>query len=118
MAHTITATLFDRPRLARVADWLAVGVAVAMPWSISISQILTVAWLVALIPTLDVGLIRRDLQNPAGGLSVLLWLLALAGILPCILLINVRAAAVAIVDHQDGYARAIGQRDRQHIDFG
>src|SRR5947209_12315108 len=79
MAHTITATLFDRPRLARVADWLAVGVAVAMPWSISISQILTVAWLVALIPTLDVGLIRRDLQNPAGGLSVLLWLLALAG---------------------------------------
>src|SRR5438270_577162 len=83
MADTITATLsgFDRPRLARVADWLAVGVAVAMPWSISISQILTVAWLVALIPTLDVGLFRRDLQNPAGGLSVLLWLIALAGML-------------------------------------
>ncbi len=83
MADT-TATVFDRAalrvRLARVADWLAVGVAVAMPWSISISQILTVAWLVALIPTLDVVSVRRELRNPAGGLPVLLWLLALAGL--------------------------------------
>jgi O-antigen ligase len=80
-----TATLLDRAalraRLARVADWLAVGVAVAMPWSISISQILTVAWLAALIPTLDVVSVRRELRNPAGGLPVLLWLLALAGML-------------------------------------
>ena len=80
-----TATRFDsavlRARLAPVADWLAVGVAVAMPWSISASQILTVAWLVALIPTLDVASIRRELQNPAGALPVLLWLLALIGML-------------------------------------
>ena len=57
MADTITATLsgFDRARLARLADWLAVGVAVAMPWSISISQILTVAWLIALIPAIDLA---------------------------------------------------------------
>ncbi len=82
MADT-TAIVFDRAalrtRVARVADWLAVGVAVAMPWSISISQILTVAWLVALIPTLDVVSVRRELRNPAGGLPVLLWLLAIAG---------------------------------------
>src|SRR5688572_1680537 len=78
-----TATLFDRAalrvRLEPVADWLAVGVAVAMPWSISISQILTVAWLVALIPTLDARSMRRELQSPAGALPALLWLLALIG---------------------------------------
>ena len=79
----ITATFFDRvalrARLEPVADWLAVGVAVAMPWSISISQILTVAWLVALIPTLDARSMRRELQSPAGALPALLWLLALIG---------------------------------------
>src|SRR2546423_15299996 len=81
MADTITANLFafDRVRLRRVADWLAVGVAVALPWSISVSQILTVAWLIALIPTLDVPQIRRELRSPTGGLPVLLWLIALAG---------------------------------------
>ena len=62
MADT-TGASFDRAalraRLAHVAHWLAVGVAVAMPWSISISQILTVAWLAALIPTLDLASVRR-----------------------------------------------------------
>ncbi|MGB9364889.1 MAG: O-antigen ligase family protein [Xanthobacteraceae bacterium] len=79
----ITATFagFDRARLAGVADWLAVGVAVAMPWSISASQILTAAWLLALIPTLDGAAIRRELRSAAGGLPVLLWLLALSGML-------------------------------------
>ena len=82
MADT-TATVRDGPfvyeRLARVADWLAVGVAVALPWSISISQILTVAWLLALIPALDVAALRQALRSRAGGLPVLLWLLALIG---------------------------------------
>jgi hypothetical protein len=84
MADT-TATLFDRtlfrPRLALAADWLAVGVAVAMPWSISASQILTVAWLIALIPTLDRPSIHHVLQTPGGALPALLWLLALVGML-------------------------------------
>lgn len=81
MADATTARFpaFDRARLKRVADWLAVAVAVALPWSTSISQILIVVWLVALIPALDVASIRRELQSPAGGLPVLLWLLALAG---------------------------------------
>src|SRR5262245_15238870 len=72
---------FDRARLARVADWLAVGVAVAMPWSISASQILTALWLLVLIPSLDIADVRRELRSAAGGLPVLLWLLALAGML-------------------------------------
>jgi O-antigen ligase len=78
-ATTAKSLAVYRTRLMQIADWLAVGVAVALPWSISISQILTVAWLIALVPTLDAGSIRRELQNPAGGLPALLWLLALAG---------------------------------------
>lgn len=78
---TATPFAFDRARLARVADWLAVGVAITMPWSISASQILTAAWLLALIPTLDVAEMRRELRSAAGGLPVLLWLMALAGML-------------------------------------
>lgn len=83
MAETAAAKLFafDRTRLEPVADWLAVGVAVALPWSTSISQILIVIWLVALLPTLDVTFMRRTLQNPAASLPVLLWLLAAVGML-------------------------------------
>lgn len=83
MAETAAAKVhaFDRTRLEPVADWLAVGVAVALPWSTSISQILTVIWLLVLLPTLDVALMRRTLKNPAASLPVLLWLLAAAGML-------------------------------------
>jgi len=83
MVDTSTAAFlaFDRARLARVADWLAVGIAVAMPWSISASQILTALWLLALIPTLEIADGRRELREPAGGMPVLLWVLALAGML-------------------------------------
>src|SRR4051794_35309401 len=82
MADTLAIfSAFDRARLARIADWLAVGVAVAMPWSISASQILTAVWLLALIPTLDVAGMRREFRSAAGGLPVLLWLLALVGML-------------------------------------
>jgi hypothetical protein len=81
MADATTANFFENTRLDRAADWLAVAVAVALPWSTSISQILIVIWLLVLLPTLDVGLMRRTLQNPAASLPVLLWLLALAGML-------------------------------------
>jgi O-antigen ligase len=78
---TAALSVFDRARLARLADWLAVGIALAMPWSICASQTLTAAWLIALLPTLDVAQVRRELRTAAGGLPVLLWLLALLGML-------------------------------------
>jgi O-antigen ligase len=85
MSSPATATfinrVFDRARLEPAADWLAVGVVAAMPWSTSISQILIVVWLVVLIPTLDVAALRREVQGLAGGLPVLLWLLGFAGML-------------------------------------
>jgi O-antigen ligase len=72
---------FDTRTLARAADWLAVAVAASLPWSTSVTGILIVLWLVAVIPTLNVDMLRRELASTAGGLPVLLWLFALIGLL-------------------------------------
>ncbi|MGA3307409.1 MAG: O-antigen ligase family protein [Xanthobacteraceae bacterium] len=72
---------FDRVRWIRAADWLAAGVAVALPWSTSATGILIALWLIAILPTLDAGSIRRELATAAGGLPVLLWVLAAVGML-------------------------------------
>jgi O-antigen ligase len=66
-------------KLATVADWLAVGLAASLPWSTSATSILVVLWLLALVPTLELAALRRELHTAAGGLPVLLWLLAAAG---------------------------------------
>ncbi len=65
--------------LQKTADWLAVAVAVSLPWSTSASVVLIVLWLVAVLPTLAVADERRELLTAAGGLPVLLWLLAAVG---------------------------------------
>jgi O-antigen ligase len=81
MTAISTSARFDRAFLQRLADWLAVGVAVALPWSTSATSIFIVAWLLAVLPTLDMAAIKRELLAPAGGLPVLLWVLGLIGML-------------------------------------
>lgn len=81
MNGTLTATLFDRARLARVADCLAVAVVVSLPWSTSATSILIALWLVALVPTLDAAMLRQELRAPAGGLAALFWLVGAVGML-------------------------------------
>ena len=71
---------FDRAALERLADWLAVAVAVTLPWSTSATGICLVLWLLALIPTLDAAALRRELSSAAGGLPVLLWAFAILGL--------------------------------------
>lgn len=71
----------DRRRLMWLADVLAVALAVSLPWSTSATGILAGLWLLALVPTLDVAGVRRELATPAGGLPVLLWTLGLIGML-------------------------------------
>ena len=66
---------------ARVADGLAVALAVSLPWSTSATGILAGLWLLAVIPTLDAAALRRVLSTPAGGLPVMLWALGLVGML-------------------------------------
>ena len=75
------AKAIDREGLEQAADWLAVGVAVSLPWSTSATGILVALWLLAVLPTLDVAAVRRELATAAGGLPVLLWALAALGLL-------------------------------------
>jgi O-antigen ligase len=46
-------------RLARLADWLAVAAVVSLPWSTSVTGILTGAWVVVALLTLDRESIER-----------------------------------------------------------
>jgi O-antigen ligase len=72
---------FDRLRFIGVADWLAVGVAVSLPWSTSATGIFIALWLIVFLATLDFGLLRRELATAAAFLPVLLWALAALGML-------------------------------------
>jgi len=67
--------------LMRLADWLAVGVAISLPWSTSATGILIALWFMIVLPTLDAAAVRRELATAAGGLPVLLWALAAVGML-------------------------------------
>ncbi len=79
--RTFRAKALHPARLEQLADWLAVAVAVSLPWSTSASGILIAAWLIAVLPTLDIASVRRELATAAGGLPVLLWVLAAVGML-------------------------------------
>ncbi len=63
----------------RLADWLAVGVAVSLPWSTSATGILIALWLAGILPTMSIEQVRRELATAAGALPVLLWVLAVVG---------------------------------------
>jgi O-antigen ligase len=70
-----------RERLMQAADGLVLALVISLPWSTSATGILAVLWLVALLPTLTLESLRRELMTPAGGLPVLLWALAVLGLL-------------------------------------
>jgi O-antigen ligase len=69
------------PRLGQIADGLAAAVAVSLPWSTSATSILIVLWILAVVPTLDIASVRREVLSAAGGLPVLLWAFGVAGML-------------------------------------
>jgi O-antigen ligase len=75
----LIASRLNIARLAKIADGLAVAVAVSLPWSTSATSILLVLWLIALIPTLEWSDVRRPLITAVGGLPVLLFLLGAVG---------------------------------------
>jgi len=73
------AQIFDRNKLATIADYLMVAVAVSVPWSTSATGILLALWLIALLPTLSWSDLHRELLSAAGGLPVALFLLGAVG---------------------------------------
>lgn len=77
---TLGEKLFERSRIARLADGLAIASAVTLPWSVTLSSIAIALWLLAVWPALDWATLRRSLSIPAGALPVLLALLAIIGV--------------------------------------
>lgn len=79
--NAIVARVFDPAQMVRTADAIAVAVAVSLPWSTSATAILLAIWLIAVLPTLSVDMVRREMMTAAGGLPVAIWLVALLGML-------------------------------------
>jgi O-antigen ligase len=79
MASLSLTSAFDRARLHRLADGLAVILAVSLPWSTSATAILAALWVIAVVPTVNWPDARRIVLTAAGGLPVLLVLLGVAG---------------------------------------
>ena len=72
---------YDRALVAPFADWLAVAVAVALPWSTSAAGVFIALWLLTALASSDPAALKRELLTPAGGLPVLLWCLGAVGML-------------------------------------
>jgi O-antigen ligase len=71
----------SQKRLATGADYLAIAIAMSLPWSTSATAILVGVWFFTLLPAFRVEELRREILTAAGGLPVLLVLLGIAGML-------------------------------------
>jgi O-antigen ligase len=71
----------DRSSLTTLADWAAVAVGIALPWSTSAVGIAIAVWILVLLPTLDATSVKREIATAAGGLPVVLWCLGAFGML-------------------------------------
>jgi O-antigen ligase len=65
----------------RATDYLAIAVAISLPWSTSATSICLALWLFAFLPTFRFAELRRELLTPAGGLPILLVAWAALGML-------------------------------------
>src|SRR5271166_1562978 len=68
--HIVMTRLFDRQSLGRYADWFAVAIAMALPWSTTCTAVFIVLWLVALIGSWNIVERRRERWMLAGRLPV------------------------------------------------
>jgi O-antigen ligase len=71
----------DRSLLRTLADWAAVAIAVALPWSTSAVGLAIAVWLLVLLPSLGAGSVKHALATPAAGFAVVLWCLGVVGML-------------------------------------
>jgi O-antigen ligase len=71
----------QRESLMRLADYLMIGVAIALPWSTSATIILICAWALIVIPTIEPKEFKDEVKRPAAYLPVALFVLAVLGML-------------------------------------
>jgi O-antigen ligase len=65
----------------RNADYLAIAVAISLPWSTSATAILMVILILAFLPTLNLADLRKEIFTMAGGFPLLLFAWAAIGML-------------------------------------
>src|SRR5581483_785384 len=70
-----------RARLIWWADGIAIWLAASLPWSTTATLALAILWLIVALPIIEPSALRRVLTTPAGGLPVLLFVLATVGML-------------------------------------
>jgi len=61
-ARIFGAKFVERERWERLADGLAVALAISLPWSVSLNAIFAGLWLIALVPTLNIAGCGASLQ--------------------------------------------------------
>ena len=83
MIEAMTAALraIDRQRFVRIADGLAILLALAIPWSTTAAGIVAALYAIAVLPMLDAGSIRTVRATPAMWLPVALVALGVLGLL-------------------------------------
>jgi hypothetical protein len=75
------ARYFTRERFALLGDTFAAGVAIALPWSTSLTVMLTWLYLLMLLPTREVAALPREFLRRVSALPTALFLLAGVGTL-------------------------------------
>ncbi len=81
MTLAMKSTDTRREGLMRLADYLVVGIAIALPWSTSATVILICIWALVVIPTITPQEFREEMTRPAAYLPVALFVLAALGML-------------------------------------
>lgn len=81
MSASTSIARFDLAQLRPLADWLAIAVAVTLPWSTTAVGIAIAAWAVTVLLSLDAAAVKREICSSAGGLPVVLWCLGIVGML-------------------------------------
>ena len=71
--------LLDPARFTQAVDWMAVAVAVSLPWSTSLSGILIGIWMLCIIPTLDLRSLRWAVAVPAAAIPLALFAYGVIG---------------------------------------
>ncbi|HKY85206.1 MAG TPA: O-antigen ligase family protein [Pseudorhodoplanes sp.] len=81
MILALTPSSAQREKLMRLADYLVIGIAVALPWSTSATVIGICLWALVVIPTIEPKELWDEMKRPAALLPVALFALAALGML-------------------------------------
>jgi O-antigen ligase len=81
MTFSLKPSAAQRESLMRLADNLAIGIVVVLPWSTSATIILICIWALTVFPTIEPQELKEEMTRPASYLPVALFVFAAIGML-------------------------------------